>query len=208
MKRGVPALIALVGSLAMFGSLVLGALASSARADGEVRPNGLSPEDIRASLERVHAKPADAPPNCRVREVGYVFDYHEITRRVLGRHWRDRTEAERVELVDLLRGHVLTWYTRLCLRQDFVQFEPIVRDGKRAVFSASAIRDGHKTSIVYRLRSSDEKQWLVYDVEAAGRSHTRMLYFEFDRVLLNEGYAELVARLTAEQEQRKAAKAQ
>jgi len=188
--------LVIVGVLALVGSL-----APSSRGDGESRrPDALSLEDIRASLGRVHAT------SCHAREADHAFDYHEITRRVLGRHWRDRTEAERAELVDLLRGHVLTWYTRLCQRQDFVQFDPVVRDGDRAVFSASAIREGHKVSVVYRLRSSDMKHWLVYDVEVAGRSHTRMLYFEFDRILLNEGYAELVARLTAEQDQRKAAR--
>ena len=64
MKCGVLALVgaaALAGTLTLVGSGV-GPLATSARADGEARPDALSLADIRALLGRVHST-----PNCRVR---------------------------------------------------------------------------------------------------------------------------------------------
>jgi phospholipid transport system substrate-binding protein len=179
------------------GAAILALGLATAAAAGEPP----SPIDaIREALAQVHRT------DCKTRAIADIFDYPEMARRALGRHWRDRTEAERAQLVELLQGHVLTWYSRFCERRDFVQLGTAVVDGDRAVLSATAIREGRAVAIVYRLQSPDAKRWLVYDVEIAGRSHVRALYAELDRILLNEGYRDLVARLSAERETPRTAK--
>jgi phospholipid transport system substrate-binding protein len=175
-------------ALGLWGWLV------AAAADGPVPADIARLDQVRQVLARVHAT------NCQARDAAAAFDYQEIARRALGRHWRDRTEADRGELVALLRGHFLGWYSRLCQRQDLLHFQAPVVDGDRAVLPARAIREGRAVSIVYRLQLSDTARWLVYDVEVAGRSHARTLYAELDRILLNEGYRDVVARLAEEQE--------
>lgn len=173
--------------------LALGLASASAGAEPS---SALDP--VRETLAAVHR--TDCKPSAD------LFDGTEIARRALGRHWRDRTAAEREQLVTLLRGHFVTWYSRLCERREFVQFGTATVDGDRAVLSARSIREGRDVSILYRLQSPDGKRWLVYDVEVAGRSHVRALHAEFDRILLNEGYGELIPRLAAEQEAARPAK--
>jgi ABC-type transporter MlaC component len=193
MSRGMLALAGVTG-------LALGAwLVAVASGPGHEGTSTSSLDGVRTVLGQVHGT------TCNAREAAGLFDYRDMARRALGRHWRDRTGAERSQLVDLVRQHVLAWYSRLCERHDFVQFGVPVGDGDRASLAGRAIRGGRDVTIVYRLRSPDTKRWLVYDVEVAGRSHARALYAEFDRLLLNEGYAELVARLTLDSETPRAA---
>ena len=191
-------------ALMVAGLVALGAVAwvimsaiGGASASRERSANALSLEGIRTTLATVHGTGCDAG------DAAHAFDFREIARRTLGRHWHDRTEAERRESVALLSAHFLRRYSRLCERHDHVHFELPIADGNRAVILARAIRDGRDVAIVYRLQSSDMKRWFVYDVDVAGHSRTRSTYSDLDRIILTEGYRVMIEQLAADLETRR-----
>ena len=155
----------------------------------EAAPELPSPlSDAMKALAEFHANPSADPPG--------PFDVTEIARRALGRHWRDRSEADVAEFGELIVRRMLGWYAGLLKREGTPTFgEGTAIDGW-AMLSATAPQRGRK--LVYRLRRTDGGPWRVYDVETNGRSRVRAYYTEFDRIILNEGYRVLVGRLQAD----------
>jgi ABC-type transporter MlaC component len=188
MMRAALAVAALLG----VGAVTWIAMPGSGTKSVRETPATRSLEDIRTALAAVHGA------RCRVDELADIFDLDEIARRTLGRHWHDRTEAERTRAMELLRAYYVRRYARFCERQEHVHFERPIVDGNRAVLVARGIREGHDVPVVYRLRSSDTKRWVVYDVDVGGRSHTRSTYMELDRIILNEGYRHMVEQVAAD----------
>lgn len=176
-------LIVLLGIVAL-AAVGGGAVTGGAAPDTPVLP--LS--DATKALEAFHTSVAMAPPG--------PFDVKEIARRALGRHWRDRTEAEVADFGELIVRRVLHWYKGLLRREGMPTFEPGTAIGSRAILPATA--PTRKSTLVYRLRWTDGGPWRVYDVETNGRSRIRAYYTEFDQVILNEGYRVLVSRLRAD----------
>jgi ABC-type transporter MlaC component len=161
------------------------------------RATGASLEQATAELTKLNA----AACNAGAPGVPAVFDVDEMARRALGRHWRDRSELERGRFTRRFASLFGRWYRGLCERQGQPHLGRPVAEGAWAHVPAVIMREGRRVSLVYRLHerrlSPEEARWLVYDVDVNGRSRLRAFYAEFDRIILNEGYADLVGRLDA-----------
>jgi MlaC protein len=125
-----------------------------------------------------------------------LFDTVELARRALGRYHRDRTEAELAQFTDLFGLRFQQWYTGALGRIRDLRIVAGTTDGDWAVLPARTSRPGR--DLVYRLHRADGRRWLVYDVEVNGRSRLGLFHVEYDRIILDEGYRALVARLREE----------
>jgi ABC-type transporter MlaC component len=184
-------------AVALLGVLVLAAAGPSATGAGEVRPDGREPTP-RATIEQLNAQLRSAMASDGRRldaAAAGLLDTTEIARRALGRHDRDRTAGERAEFAPLMAAHFVEWYAGVLGRNPRLQLETTSIDGAWAVVRASAPRQGRDLEMAFRLRRGAGDRWLLYDVETNGRSRLHSLYGEFDRVILNEGYRELVDRV-------------
>jgi ABC-type transporter MlaC component len=124
-----------------------------------------------------------------------------MARRALGRFERDRTRAELAEFAGLIHLRFLRWYTRLLEREGEPRIAEETTSGGWAVLSATISRADRfrpERHLLYRLHRADSDRWLVYDVEFNGVSRLRTFHREFDRIILNEGYRELVDRIHAD----------
>jgi phospholipid transport system substrate-binding protein len=166
---------------------------------------------IRSTTERAIAilrDPAyqgDAHRQERVAKVRAVllpqFDTQEIAKRTLGIYWKDRTDAERQQFIQLFTDLVEKTYSGTLDRynagvQFFYDQERI--DGDYAevdtrVFDPSQ----NKTfSITYNLRNTGGK-WLIYDIVAENVSLVRNYRNQFSRILSKSSYGELVQTIQA-----------
>jgi phospholipid transport system substrate-binding protein len=134
----------------------------------------------------------------RLREVVKpFFDFEEMAKRALGRHWRQRTPAEQEEFVKLFRDFLEKIYSdridlyngervvfgREMIDQDFAQVESVLINAKN-----------EELSVVYRLRRNGGK-WKVYDAVVENISIVNNYRSQFDRVINSMSYEELVKRL-------------
>ena len=130
----------------------------------------------------------------RLKEViDPIFDYEEIARRSLGRHWRRRTPAEQEEFAQLFRAFLERIYSdkvglyegekivfgRETVDGDFAQVESIVINAKK-----------EQAAVVYRLWRSDGK-WKVYDAVVENISIINNYRAQFDRVISKSSYEDL-----------------
>lgn len=166
-------------------------------------------EAIRSTVERARAvleNPAYKGPDQRALRVAKVreillpqFDSQEIAKRTLGVHWRKRTEEERKQFIQLFVDLVEKTYSSSLDRYDrgvklFFDQERI--DGDFAEVDTRVFDPVlDKTFIInYRMHKADGK-WLIYDVIAENVSMVRNYRNQFQRILSNSSYEDLVQKL-------------
>ena len=126
-----------------------------------------------------------------------LFDFAEISRRALARHWRPLSEAEREEFVRLFRALLdRTYLPQIKLYQgERVEFVGESVDGEFAAVQARVLtRRGQEASVIFRLHRPGER-WLIYDVSVEGISLVANYRAQFDQIIQRASYQRLVTRI-------------
>ena len=189
----------MIRALALLGLLALATPAGGAGPeDGlEPAPPGLDASSplvaVTALLNQLNADLCSAAPGAP----SGLFDAGEIARRALGRYHRDRTEGELAEFTELIGLRFQQWYAGVLARLAELRIGAGTIDGDWGIVPARISRSGsgRERGLIYRLHRTPGRRWLVYDVEINGRSRLRGFHGDFDRIILNEGYRELIDRV-------------
>jgi phospholipid transport system substrate-binding protein len=188
--------------------MVVGILALSGVASREATAGQVS-EQLGSRIDRVMGILQDPvlkvlPPARRaaLRDAAVeIFDFTEITRRALGRHWQTATPAERNELVQLLTALLERAYLG---RLEQYSGETVAVVGEALEGDLATVRTrlvskaGVETPIDYRLHRAGDR-WLVYDVSVEGVSLVANYRAQFNSILRGSSPQALVARLRARQ---------
>jgi phospholipid transport system substrate-binding protein len=142
----------------------------------------LRKEDRRASVRKIAAE---------------AFDVNESARRALGLHWQQRTPAEREEFVQLF-GELLerTYIAQIDLYGgERLRFTEEKLDGNLAIVRAKLVtKQGTEVPVEARMNRKGER-WLIYDVAIENVSLISNYRSQFDRIIRQNSYPELVKRL-------------
>ncbi len=126
-----------------------------------------------------------------------LFDPEEAARRALGRHWQNRTPAERAEFTELFAQLLeRTYLTRLGAYKDArLTYVGEVVDGSFAIVRAKVlIPEQIELPVEARLHRRGE-QWYAYDIVVEGISLIGNYRAQFDKIIRTSSYEELVRRL-------------
>jgi phospholipid transport system substrate-binding protein len=154
----------------------------------------------RDRTERGEARvPSSDRPRTEIRRVALdLFDFDEMARRTLSRHWVGRTRAEQAEFVTLFMDLLERSYVG---RIEAYAGEKIVYtgetvDGGYAVVRSRIVapRRRQETAVDYRLHLRNGR-WKVYDVHIDGVSFISTYRSEFNRVITASSYPALVDAL-------------
>lgn len=129
--------------------------------------------------------------------VDELFDWEEMAKRSLARHWRERTDEEKKEFV-VLYGKLLerTYLDRVesYSGEEVIYSEERI-EGKYALVKVKIVTNTQQEIAVdYRLKNKS-KQWLVYDVSVEGVSLVNNYRTQFNQILMKSSYETLVERL-------------
>lgn len=142
----------------------------------------LRKEDRRASVRKIASE---------------AFDVNESARRALGLHWQKRSEAEREEFVQLF-GELLerTYIAQIDLYGgERLRFTEEKLDGNLAIVRAKLVtKQGTEVPVEARMNRKGER-WLIYDVAIENVSLISNYRSQFDRIIRQTSYPELVKRL-------------
>jgi phospholipid transport system substrate-binding protein len=130
---------------------------------------------------------------------GEIFDFTEITRRALGRHWQAATPAERAELVALFTARLERAYLDRLAQYDGERISVVgeLVDGDLATVRTRLVgKDGVETPVDYRLYRRGER-WLAYDITVEGVSLVASYRAQFNTIVRASSTQALVARLRA-----------
>jgi len=134
------------------------------------------------------------------RVAAELFDFDEISRRVLSRYWTDRSPAEQAEFVALFTGVLeRTYISRIeAYAGEKILYVSEVVDGPFATVRSKVVtRRRTETPLDYKLHLRDGR-WKVYDILIDHVSFVGTYRSEFTRILQREDYAGLLERLRKE----------
>jgi phospholipid transport system substrate-binding protein len=134
----------------------------------------------------------------RLKKVVYpLFDFDEMARRSLGAHWRRLDPRQQKEFIAV--------FTEL-LEKTYAKNIDLY-DGQRVAYLGETIdqdyaevntklmgKKGESYSVVYKLHLVDGR-WRIYDVVAEGISVVNNYRSQFNRVMANSSFEELIRKM-------------
>jgi len=174
---------------------------------------GAPTDQLRGAIDRV-IKALDNPAlkgdskvgerRTAVRKIANdIFDFGEIARRSLGRHWQGRTDKEREEFISLF-GDLLerSYISKIELYGgEKILYTNERMDAEVAVVSTKVItKNGTEVPIDYRLLRRGDR-WLVYDISIEGVSLVSNYRTQFNKIIQTTSYGELVKKMRAKQDE-------
>ena len=137
-----------------------------------------------------------------IRKVGNdLFDFEEISRRTLGRHWQARTPDERREFVALMAEFLDRAYIGRIdtYSGEKVQFLGDTIDGDLATVRTKIVtKNGTEVPVDYRMIAKNGR-WTAYDVSIEGVGLVANYRGQFDRIIQRQSYAALVKAIREKQ---------
>lgn len=124
------------------------------------------------------------------------FDFSEMARLSLGRHWQQRSPKERQEFVQLFRNllqqsHFMKMTNEAGSEQRFVG-ERI--DGARAVVQAMVMEEDNEVPVDYHLIRNNG-DWKIFDLGVDGMRLSQVYRTQFNKVITRGSYNELIKRM-------------
>ncbi len=174
---------------------------------------GIPTDQLKGAIDRV-VKTLDDPmlkgdgkaPERRraIRKVANdIFDFNEISRRALARHWQGLTDKQREEFVGLFADLLERSYIS---KIELYGGEKIIYanervDGDVATVGTKIItKNGTDVPVDYRMARRGGR-WLVYDVNIEGVSLVSNYRTQFNKIIQTASYDELVQKLKTKQDE-------
>jgi phospholipid transport system substrate-binding protein len=131
------------------------------------------------------------------RTADEIFYWQEMARRTLAIHWKKRTDEEKKEFVPLFADLLERTYMNRV--EDYsgenVRFDGEKIKGKYSLVSATVFTSkNEEIPVKYRLKKKDDA-WLIYDVSIEGVSLVNNYRTQFNSIILNSSYEDLVEKL-------------
>jgi phospholipid transport system substrate-binding protein len=130
-----------------------------------------------------------------------IFDFSEIARRALARHWQPLTDKQRAEFVSLFSDLLERSYMS---KIELYGGEKIQYIGERvdadtaSVGTRIATKSGTEVPIDYRLLKKGDR-WLVYDVNIEGVSLVSNYRTQFNKIIQTGSFEDLIQKLRTKQ---------
>jgi len=188
-------------------ALMLAAVLSIVTARGAAA--GPPTDQLKSAIDRVvkvvedpSLKERTAERRAAVRKIAdEIFDFNEIARRALARHWQPLTDKQRAEFVSLFSDLLERSYiSKIELYGgEKIQYSPERVDGDTATVPTRLVtKSGTEIPIDYRLLKKGDK-WLVYDVNIEGVSLVSNYRTQFNKIIQTSSFADLIQKLRAKQ---------
>jgi phospholipid transport system substrate-binding protein len=178
---------------AVLAGLLALAVAPPARA-------GEPTEQLKLNITRVLEALKHRAPGEAVGTVSHeFFDWVELARRSLGRHWDALTEAERDEFTGALGRHIDARLVALAkYTGDTIAYVGETVEGDTAVVGTKVVMTNERAMhLDYRMRRQFGR-WLIYDVVLDGTSMVASYRAQFARIIKTTSYEKLIERLVTQ----------
>jgi phospholipid transport system substrate-binding protein len=132
-----------------------------------------------------------------------IFDFGEIAKRSMARHWQPLSEVQRNEFVGLFADLLERSYISKIETYggEKIQYTAERVDGDYATVSTKIVtKNGTEVPVDYRLIKRSDR-WLVYDVSIEGVSLVSNYRTQFNKIIQTSSYNELVSKLRNKQDE-------
>jgi phospholipid transport system substrate-binding protein len=135
------------------------------------------------------AKPKDEKISIIGAEIDNFFDFKELSRRTLGKHWKKMSAEQQTEFVQLFKELLQGVYAdRLLAYSDqkvLFDKEIMLKKGRAEVQTFLQTSDGKKIPLFYRL-TDKSGTWKVYDMIIEGVSMVKNYRTQFRQIIAKD----------------------
>ncbi len=162
-------------------------------------------DDVKKTVDEVVRIIADKDMKKHVQQrrqalkktISTIFDYNEMAKRSLGKHWNQLAPEEKKQFADLFAALLENSYAGKIESYNNEQIVYVKEqlDGDHAEIRSKVVtakRD--EFTLDYRMTSHNGK-WMVYDVVVEGVSLVSNYRSQFSRVITASGYGGLIKKL-------------
>jgi len=174
---------------------------------------GVPTDQLRGAVERVLKTLEDptlkgegkvAERRVAVRKIANeIFDFGEIAKRSMARHWQPLSEAQRNEFVGLFADLLERSYISKIETYggEKIQYTAERVDGEYATVSTRIItKNGTEVPVDYRTLKRGDR-WRVYDVSIEGVSLVANYRTQFNSIIRTSSYEELLKKMRSRLEE-------
>jgi phospholipid transport system substrate-binding protein len=140
------------------------------------------------------------------RSISTIFDYNEMAKRSLGKHWNQRSAAEKKQFSELFASLLENSYAGKIesYNNEKIVYLKEVIDGDHAEVKSKVVTSKRdEFTLDYRMINQDGK-WMVYDVVIEGVSLVSNYRTQFNKIIMSDGYPVLVKKLQTKTDELKA----
>ncbi len=130
-------------------------------------------------------------------EISPIFSFEEMTKRALGKHWKERTDEEKKEFVELFTSVLKGTYigkTDTYTGEKIVYLRERQDDTRSKVQTKFITKTGQEISVNFSLLKNHGK-WKIYDVIIEGVSLVNNYRSQFNSILLKSDWEVLVQKM-------------
>lgn len=173
-----------------------------------------SSEDLKRTVDEVlkivsdkEMKKNESKRHLALRKtISTIFDYGEMAKRSMGKHWNQRSAAEKKQFIDLFANLLENSYVGKIesYSNEKIMYLKETEDGEYAEVKSKVItakRDEY--TLDYRLLKQNGK-WMVYDIVIEGVSLVSNYRTQFNKIISSDGYSTLLKKLQTKSDELKA----
>jgi len=140
------------------------------------------------------------------KTISTIFDYNEMAKRSLGKHWNQRSAAERKQFAELFASLLENSYASKIesYNNEKIVYLKETTDSDHAEVKSKVVTSKRdEFTLDYRMLNQNGK-WMVYDVVIEGVSLVSNYRTQFNKIITTNGYPELVKKLQTKTDELKA----
>lgn len=140
------------------------------------------------------------------KSISVIFDYSEMAKRSLGKHWNVRTAEEKKHFSELFANLLENSYASKIEsynNEKIVYVKEIVETDHAEIKSKVVTAARDEFTLDYRMMNHNGK-WMVYDVVIEGVSLVSNYRSQFNKIITTNGYEHLVKKLQSKSDELKA----
>lgn len=131
------------------------------------------------------------------KTISVIFDYNEMAKRSMGKHWNQRSAAEKKQFADLFASLLENSYASKIEsynNEKIVYLKEAIDNDHAELKSKVVTSKRDEFTLDYRMINQNGK-WMVYDVVIEGVSLVSNYRTQFNKIITSNGYPELVKKL-------------
>lgn len=139
------------------------------------------------------------------QSISVIFDYNEMAKRSMGKHWNQRSAAEKKQFAELFASLLENSYASKIEsynNEKIIYLKESIDSDYAEVKSKVVTTKRDEFTLDYRMINQNGK-WMVYDVVIEGVSLVSNYRTQFNKIITTNGYPELVKKLQSKTDELK-----
>jgi phospholipid transport system substrate-binding protein len=181
-------------------------LATNARAGVTEEVKKTVDEVVRTVSDKEMKKNDQKRRQALKKSISVIFDYNEMAKRSMGKHWNQRSAAEKKQFSELFASLLENSYASKIEsynNEKIVYLKETMDNEYAEVRSKVVTAKRDEFTLDYRMINQNGK-WMVYDVVIEGVSLVSNYRTQFSKIISSDGYPALVKKLQTKTDELKA----